>query len=244
VNNTASTLKPVSRTTLSEQVAMQLAAELEAKRWNPGEKLPSEADLCKVFNVGRSTLREALKSLSFIGMIRMRAGGGSYVAEQRSKYLDGSRLLAKSVLTTDKIVDDFCEVRLLIEAEIAGLCAQRAPEEDLRKLEGIVHEMKTLIDQDGKGFSDLDLRFHMAIAAGSKNEILIELLEHIREGLQELIDNSLLLPAGRELAYKQHRALLEILKQRDQRRARTSVRTHLRSFQRGYKVLFQAPKES
>jgi DNA-binding FadR family transcriptional regulator len=101
-----------------------------------------------------------------------------------------------------------------------------------------------LIDQDGKGFSDLDLRFHMAIAAGSKNEILIELLEHIREGLQELIDNSLLLPAGRELAYKQHRALLEILKQRDQRRARTSVRTHLRSFQRGYKVLFQAPKES
>ena len=165
MNNTASTLKPVSRTTLSEQVAMQLAAELEAKRWNPGEKLPSEADLCKVFNVGRSTLREALKSLSFIGMIRMRAGGGSYVAEQRSKYLDGSRLLAKSVLTTDKIVDDFCEVRLLIEAEIAGLCAQRATEEDLRKLEGIVHEMKTLIDQDGKGFSDLDLRFHMAIAA-------------------------------------------------------------------------------
>ena len=71
----------------------------------------------------------------------------------------------------------------------------------------------------------------------------LELLEHIREGLQELIDSSLLLPAGRELAYKQHRALLDILKQRDQRRARTSVRTHLRSFQRRYKVLFQAPKE-
>jgi GntR family transcriptional repressor for pyruvate dehydrogenase complex len=79
------TLKPVSRTTLSEQVAMQLASELQAKRWQPGEKLPSEAQLCEVFNVGRSTLREALKSLAFIGMIRMRAGGGSYVADQRSR---------------------------------------------------------------------------------------------------------------------------------------------------------------
>jgi GntR family transcriptional repressor for pyruvate dehydrogenase complex len=242
VNNTTSTLKPVSRTTLSEQVAMQLASELEAKRWKPGEKLPSEADLCKVFNVGRSTLREALKSLSFIGMIRMRAGGGSYVAELRSKYLDGSLMLAKGVLNNEKVVNDFCEVRMLIEAEIAGLCAQRATEEDFRILEDIVHEMKTSIDHVGNGFSDLDLRFHMAIAAGSKNEILIELLEHIREGLQELIDKSLLLPAGRKLAYKEHRSLLDILKQRDQRRARTSVRTHLRSFQRGYKVLFQTPQ--
>ena len=242
VNSTTSTLKPVSRTTLSEQVALQLASELEAKRWKPGEKLPSEADLCKVFNVGRSTLREALKSLSFIGMIRMRAGGGSYVADQRSKYMDGSLLLAKGLLNTDKVVNDFCEARLLIEAEIAGLCAQRATEDDFHILDGIVNEMKTLIDKGGSGFSDLDLRFHMAIATASKNEILSELLEHIRGGLQEVIDKSLLYPAGVELAYKQHRTLLEILKQRDRGRARTSVRTHLRAFQRGYKVLFHSPQ--
>jgi len=58
LNDTVEQLKPVSRTTLSEQVALQLAAKLEAKHWVPGEKLPSEAELCKVFNVGRSTLRK------------------------------------------------------------------------------------------------------------------------------------------------------------------------------------------
>ena len=84
----AAGLKPVSRTTLSEQVAKQLASEIESGRWKPGEKLPSEADLCRVFNVGRSSLREALKSLSFIGLISIRAGGGSYVADERSKYID------------------------------------------------------------------------------------------------------------------------------------------------------------
>ena len=112
-------LKPVSRTTLSEQVALQLASELESKRWKPGEKLPSEAELCKVFNVGRSTLREALKSLSFIGLIRMRAGGGSYVAEQRSRYMDGP-LLGKGVLNTKKDVNDLSEARLLLETEVAS----------------------------------------------------------------------------------------------------------------------------
>ena len=113
---------------------MQLAAELEAKRWSPGEKLPSEAELCKVFNVGRSTLREALKSLSFIGMIRMRAGGGSYVADQRSKYMESPLLLAKGILNTEKEVNDFCEARLVIETEVAGLCAERGTDKDFKQI--------------------------------------------------------------------------------------------------------------
>jgi GntR family transcriptional repressor for pyruvate dehydrogenase complex len=234
-------LKPVSRTTLSEQVAVQLASELRERRWKPGEKLPSEAELRKVFNVGRSTLREALKSLAFIGLIHMRAGGGSYVAEQPSKYMDGP-LLAKGVLNTEKDVNDLCEARLILETELSGLCAQRATEQDLATLENLVLEMKGAKEQDGTKFRQLDLGFHLAIAAGSKNEVMGELLKHIREGLQELITKSLLLPAGMELAYQHHRLIWEAVKQRNPQRARRAMRNHLRAFQRGYKVIFQMPQ--
>lgn len=240
MNDTVEQLKPVSRTTLSEQVALQLAAKLEAKHWVPGEKLPSEAELCKVFNVGRSTLREALKSLSFIGLIRMRAGGGSFVADQQSKYMERPVLLAKGFLNTEKEVTDLCEARLLIETELAGLCAQRATEQDFRIMESIVHNMKILVESGGEGFSELDFNFHMAISAASTNEVLTELLKHIRDGLRELIAKSLVLPAGGKLAYEQHRTLLEVLKQRNSAKARTAMRNHLRAFQRGYKVLFQS----
>jgi len=236
----AAGLKPVSRTTLSEQVAKQLASEIETGRWKPGEKLPSEADLCKVFNVGRSSLREALKSLSFIGLIHVRAGGGSYAADERSKYIDRPFLLSRGVLTTEKDVNDFCEARILIETEIAGICAQRATVEDFREIEKIVREMKVSIDKGAKEFGTLDLSFHIAIATASRNSVLIELLKHIREGLEELIEKSLQLPAGTELAYKQHRALLDILKQRNASKARKAMRAHLRSFQRGYRVLFRS----
>lgn len=242
MSRTPATLKPVTRTTLSEQVAVQLAKELESKRWKPGERLPSEAELCEVFNVGRSTLREALKSLSFIGMIQMRAGGGSFVADHRSKYMEGTLLLAKGVLNTEEDVNDLCEVRMLIETEVAGLCAQRATEQDFKALERIVREMKISISEGGENFGDLDLSFHIAISAACKNKVLAELLKHIQEGLQELIDKSLHLSAGMELAYRQHRALLDGLKQRNPALARRAMRTHLRAFQRGYRVLLQKPQ--
>jgi GntR family transcriptional repressor for pyruvate dehydrogenase complex len=222
-------------------VAVQLASELTRGRWKPGEKLPSEAELCKAFNVGRSTLREALKSLAFIGLIRMRAGGGSYVSEQRSRYLDGP-LFAKGVLNTEKDITDLTEARLLLETEVAGLCAQRATEQDFEILDQILKQMKTAIDEGGDAFRELDLGFHLAIAMGSKNQVLSELLKHIREALQELITKSLLLPAGTEMSYKQHREIFEALKQRSSAGARKAMRSHLRAFQRGYKVLFRMPQ--
>jgi GntR family transcriptional regulator, transcriptional repressor for pyruvate dehydrogenase complex len=232
-------LKPVSRTTLSEQVALQLAAEVAAKRWEPGDKLPSEAELCRAFNVGRSTLREALKSLAFVGIIRMRAGGGSYVAERPSKYVNRP-LLARGVRSTEKDVNDLSEARLVLETELASLCAQRATRHDLATLADLVRKMKAAKDEDRSKFQELDLEFHLSIAASSKNEVLAELLGHIRGALQELIQKSLLPRNGMELACKQHERIFEALKQRNPAAARKAIRAHLNAFQRGYNSLRRA----
>ena len=230
-----SPLKPVSRTTLSEQVALQLAAEVAAKRWQPGDKLPSEAELCRAFNVGRSTLREALKSLAFVGIIRMRAGGGSYVAERPSKYVNRP-LLARGILNTEKDVNDLSEARLVLETELASLCARRATRRELATLEDLNRKMNVAKDEDRGKFQQLDLEFHLSIAASSKNEVLAELLGHIRGALQELIRKSLLLPNGMNLACKQHEKILAALKQRNPAAARKAIRAHLSTIHRGYKV--------
>src|ERR1035441_4871476 len=117
-------LAPVPRATLSEQVAKRLAARITAGDWQPGAKLPSEAELCKAFDVGRSSLREALTSLAFIGLIRVRAGGGSYVAEQPSAYFT-SPWLNHGLLTSVRALGEFVEARMILETELAGLCAER-----------------------------------------------------------------------------------------------------------------------
>ncbi len=231
----ASTLQPVLRTTLSEQVAVQLASELAANRWKPGERLPSEAELCKAFRVGRSTLREALKSLAFIGLIRMRGGGGSYVAEQPSTYV--ARSVQDRGLKTEKDVSDLCMTRLLLETECAAMCAQHASAADLEKIAGFVKQMKSAKAREVSRFRELDLGFHLAISHACGNRVLAEVLRHVRIALRELITKSLLLPVGREAAYKQHREILEALQERNPARARRAMRAHLHAFQRQYKFL-------
>ena len=88
-----STLRPVSRVTLAEQVATQISDQISEGRWKPGEKLPTEAELCNALRIGRSTLREALKSLAFVGMVQMRPGEGTYVIEESRLLID--RIMAR-----------------------------------------------------------------------------------------------------------------------------------------------------
>jgi GntR family transcriptional repressor for pyruvate dehydrogenase complex len=229
-------LDPVPRSTLSEQVAKRLAARITAGDWRPGEKLPSEAELCKAFSVGRSSLREALTSLAFIGLIRVRAGGGSYVADQPSAYFT-SAWLNNGVLTNKKELDDFVEARLILETELAGLCAERITQSELDEMELLVERMRKSV-HDADEFWKLDLSFHLIMGRSAKNDVLNNILTGVREQMLDLISKSLLLQEGMEQAVRQHTKVLEALQQRSPVKAREAMRNHLQSFQRGYKVLF------
>lgn len=227
----------VRRTTLSEQVATKIASMVSAGNWKRGEKLPSEPELCQAFAIGRSTLREALKSLAFLGIVEMRHGDGTYVAEGPSRLLD--RIFAPGLVTSEN-VSDLCEARIAMECELVSLCAQRATAENLEALDNLVREMNEVAHQEGPRFLQLDLDFHLTIASCSKNQVLANLLRTIRDILQELIRKSQELPGSRELACTHHARILEALTQHNSRRARSAMRSHLSTFQRRYKILTKA----
>jgi GntR family transcriptional repressor for pyruvate dehydrogenase complex len=230
-------IAPLPRATLSEQVAKQLAARITVGDWQPGEKLPSEAELCKAFHVGRSSLREALTSLAFIGMIRIHAGGGSYVAQQPSAYATGAWLNSET-LNNVKALEEFIEARLILETHLVGLCAERVNAEELAELESLVAQMNQAIDQPDN-FWKLDLAFHLVMGAAAKNEVLNNIIKGVRDQMTALISKSLLLREGRELAAEQHGKILEALRLHNFGKAQDAMRLHLQSFQRGYKVLFE-----
>jgi len=226
-------VRPLARATLSEQVAVQIADLIAAGHWKPRDKLPSEAELCKIFNISRPSVREALKSLSFAGLVNMRSGQGSFVAEGPSKLLE--RLCAHGLLTSRESVEDLTTTRLVLEGELAGLCAQRATPQELDEIERLVIAIRQA--ENRESFLELDLQFHLAIATYSRNQILSQLLRAIRGLLQELIRKSADLPGDKDLTCAQHEKILEALKQRDPRKARSAMRVHLRTFQQGYDLL-------
>ncbi|MGH9582254.1 MAG: FadR/GntR family transcriptional regulator [Bryobacteraceae bacterium] len=228
-------LKAVARVTLGEQVALQLAEMIAENRWRPGEKLPPEMDLCEALNVGRSTLREALKSLAFIGMVRMRAGDGTYVSELPHRLLD--RMLAKGLLKTERDLADVCETRKILETEGAALAAERVSAEDIRNLKSLVFGGRDTLIRDPQSFAKADLSFHLAVADASHNKLLPRLLSDIRGVLGEWIMKSQELPGLRENAQEQHERILECIAGRDAAGAREEMRSHLETFQRAYTLL-------
>jgi GntR family transcriptional repressor for pyruvate dehydrogenase complex len=228
-------LKAVARVTLGEQVALQLAEMIAESRWKPGEKLPPEMELCEALNVGRSTLREALKSLAFIGMVRMRAGDGTYVSELPHRVLD--RMLAKGLLKTEKDLADVCETRLILETEGAALAAERATAGDLEVLESLISRGREVLISDRRSFPQADLDFHLAVATGSRNKLLPRLLSDIRGLLGEWIMKSQELPGLRENAQEQHERIFGCIAGRDRAAAREEMRLHLETFQRAYTLL-------
>lgn len=237
------TLRPISRATMSEQVALQILDMINAGKWKPGQKLPSELELCKALNVGRSTLREALKSLAFVGMVQMRVGEGTYVTEGPSKSV--ARNLTRGILNHEKDVNDLAEARLALETELAALSAQRATAEDLQNIERIVSEQQKWIELDSDQFVKLDLEFHLSLAASSKNQILEEMLRTIRGALQTYIVRNQQLPpdeltSAHNAAYLEHSKILQALKEHDPKKARAAMAKHLQAFHRLYAVAMKA----
>ena len=219
-----------------------MADMIADNHWKAGERLPPETELCEVLNVGRSTLREALKSLAFIGMVRMRAGDGTYVAEESRGLLH--RLLAKGLLKSQKDLEDVCETRLLLETELAALAAERRTSEDELTLRDLVAKGREELKRGGKQYSKSDLDFHIAVANSSHNNLLPRLLLDIRGLLVEWIRKSQELPGVRENAQQQHEAILEAIVLGDSERARNEMRAHLTTFEKAYTLLGRISESS
>lgn len=228
-------LKPVSRVTVGEQVALQLAGMISEGRWLVGQKLPSESELCRALSIGRSTLREALKSLAFIGMVRMRPGDGTYVAEPTPGLMD--RILARGLLKSERDLADVCETRLILETELAAMAAERAEPSDLEVLRDLLKQAEQSLAAVGRPFIELDLDFHLAIASCAKNNVLRYLLSDIRGVLIEWIMKSQELPGLRENALVQHEKIFQTIAEHNPMKAREAMQSHLETFQRAYTLL-------
>jgi GntR family transcriptional repressor for pyruvate dehydrogenase complex len=236
------TLKPVSRVTLGEQVAAQLSDQIAEGRWKPGEKLPSEAELCFTLNIGRSTLREALKSLAFVGLVQMRPGEGTFVLDGSQMLRD--RILARGLPKSDKGLAEVGEARLVLEGEIAALAASRADDKDMEQLDALIDEMKASLAGEGRDFVDLDVEFHLMIAQCAKNQMLFDLMSPIRGAMRDWISRSQQVPEVRQNAHKQHIKILAAIRKHDPEKAKHEMRTHLQTCERIYTLVERITKDT
>jgi GntR family transcriptional repressor for pyruvate dehydrogenase complex len=199
----------------------QLVANGELK---PGDRLPPERELARKLKISRSSLRAGIGFLAAMGVLKSRHGAGTFVAT-------GPPALDSSSLTVLGALHGFLpwqmfEARLVIEASVAGLAAERATGEHIAELAEEVAEMYAAMD-DPQEYLIHDIRFHRTIARASGNPILGALMETITASLYDTrrmtVDNSVDLKESAEL----HREIFRAIRSRNPQAAKHAMEQHL-----------------
>ena len=140
----AEELQRVSRSSVSDAIVDQIIDLISRRVLQPGDRLPSERELCTRFGVGRTSVREALHSLSVMGILDGRVGSGTFVSDD-SRYLE--KTLEWGLLLDPKRVEDLVETRLMLESQTAYWAAQRATEENLGVMATTLQGMAAAVDE-------------------------------------------------------------------------------------------------
>ena len=120
--------RQIERATVSDAIVDQLRGLVAQGILKPGDRLPSERELCKRFGGGRTSVREALKPLITIGLLEGRMGSGTFVAAETGQF---QKSLQWGLLSDLQSRDDLVETRHMLETNAAHWAAERAGEENL-----------------------------------------------------------------------------------------------------------------
>jgi len=175
--------KPVQNISLPEAIAEQIGAMIADGQLKPGDRLPTEPELMEQFGVGRSTLREALKSLAMAGLIETRRSTGTFVSETYTGFLSNN--LKWTTIFGDRELQDIIEVRYALETQTAYLAAERATTAQKEKLDQLFVKMVNAQDPDRS--TEYDTAFHITIAEASRNPLLASLVLSIRNLIHDYI---------------------------------------------------------
>ncbi len=225
----------IRRTRSFDEVVMQVQDAVMTRRFEPGERLPSERALSETFEVSRPTLREALRALEVLGVLEIRAGkgGGIFVAEPTGEGVGSA--LAALIHLRGATPTELNEFRESFEGETAAWAARRADPEDVERLAEIARDVSALAQLADTRWAEivpLDVAFHEAVAQASKNRVrvavmlgLLRAIERVELTITDLADVQLHKLVGKHLT-----AIAQAIGDHDAEGARLAMKTHVDRF--------------
>lgn len=193
-------------------------------RYHARDRLPSELELAKRYEVGRGAVREALKALSVIGLVRVERGKGTFVGDRSEFFVHPISM----GFNTRSDVTHLIQARKLIEGQLASFAAERADlaaTEKIRFCFGIMQE--NAAKKNIAEFVQADAQFHFAIAEAAQNPILSQFLTLIRNLMQKWIASAVMADGVVEMALQDHEKILEAIVKRDAEASRQAMYRHL-----------------
>jgi len=217
--------KLVRTSRLYEQIVQQIEESIVKGDLKPGDQLPAERELAQRFGVSRTAVREAVKALREKGLVEAYSGRGTFITDGTTQAVRQSLDLMVKIGQPEGSTH-LAEVRAILEPEIAALAAERIQESELATMREAVAVMDHS-GQDPQVFIEADLDFHLALAEGAANPLILSLLDSIVGLLREQRLRIFQVPGGPDRGQFHHKHILEAIEHRDPEKAREAMRAHL-----------------
>lgn len=218
----------VRKTKLYEEVAKQIERLIVEGGLKPGDKLPPERELAEMFQVSRSSLRDAIRTLELTGLLEPRHGEGTVVCDLSADLLVNP--LANMLTRKRELVAELLDVRKMLEPPLAARAAAHASPEEIAYLEDILRRQKEMVRR-GELAIEEDSEFHYAIAMAAKNSVVQKVLDVLMDLLRTSRERSLQVEGRRQRSLAGHRRILKAIRQRDSTAAERAMRRHLKEIE-------------
>lgn len=205
------------------EVIVAMARRIFSGDIEPGQYLPTEADLCEEYGVSRTVIRETMKVLESKGLLSIRSRVGTQVLERTSwNMLDPDVIVwAEEFFQEPEYIASLMEIRNIMEPAASALAALRASPENIEELEEALRRMETAQrNLDNEGCAEADADFHNVILLATRNHVLIQLGKVIYAGLLSLFRRTSVLETEPERALMMHREIIDAIRAGDAERAR------------------------
>jgi len=212
-----------------QQIVTRLLDLIQQRHLGPGDRLPAERELAATMGVSRSSLREALRALTVLGVTEMRHGTGTYVSSLEPDLL--VRPLSFVLSLSDGGFDQLFEARKVVEPAIAALAASRIDEAALDRLDALTMRAGAVID-DAEAFLMADLELHDAIRQAAGNAILGRFMDSIQALGVASRKATGSRRAVREQSLNDHEAIVRALRGHDAEAAADAMHRHLENVER------------
>ena len=221
------------------QIARQIRNMIRDGKLSVGDKLPAERDLVQQFGASRASVREALSALEMLGLIECKGGQGNFIrADGRDGTIDGE--LLRTLLQNHDPFEIF-EARLEMEPSLAALAAERATEEERRKLSAQAEKLRALgvriLSEPDKGpaieeYMEEDRKYHLEVGRCSHNSVLFTVFSGVNLMMKETHWRAMksrgLADEGNVRSYAaEHEAILQAILARDPKAAASEAHSHL-----------------
>ncbi len=218
--------QPIERETVAEQVARRIMTMVTARALKPGDQLPPERDLAESLGVSRPSVREAIRGLSILGVVKSRQGGGAYITDLDAEALLGPIRFFLSL--EDVNIRELYDARSLIESDVARRAAVNMTAAQLDDLAAILIAQEATL-RDAQAFRVSDFAFHEAIWTGCGNAFLRRIGESLNVLGLEFRRRASETAGVLEQSFRDHQRLLDALRARDPDAAARAAELHMQN---------------